>query len=88
MTHLHQHTPHPCQPTLHEGHRPRFRMLLLLPLTGLIFALASCSGGGSFPEPPTVAATDTQPIGEGLKVIGYALLGAAVVVVLGRLIRS
>ena len=29
----------------------------------------------------------TQPVGDGLKVIGFAMLGAACVVVLGRLIR-
>ena len=85
MTHLHQHIPHPCQPALREGHRPRFRMFLLLPLAGMILALASCSS-----EPPrsSVPVTDTRPVGDGLKVVGYALIGAAVVFVAGRLIRS
>lgn len=31
--------------------------------------------------------TDTKPVGEGLKVVGYAMLGAAVVVTLGRALR-
>jgi hypothetical protein len=31
--------------------------------------------------------TDTAPVGDGLKVIGYALLGAAVVGVLGRILK-
>ena len=87
MTYLNRITPHPCQPALHGGRRPRFRMLLLLPLAGLIFTLASCSGGGSSPGTLAVPVTDTQPVGEGLKVIGYAMLGAAVVVVLGKMIR-
>jgi hypothetical protein len=30
--------------------------------------------------------TDTSPVGDGLKVIGFAMLGAAVVVVLGRML--
>jgi tellurite resistance protein TehA-like permease len=59
---------------------------LLLPLVGLSFAVASCSGGSSRPRQPTVAVTDTKPVGEGLKVLGYAVLGASVVVVFGRLI--
>ena len=83
MTHY---TPHPCQPALHDGRQPRYRMLLLIPLAGLAIALASCSGGESSVGHPSV--TNTEPVGEGLKVIGYAMLGAAVVIVLGRLIRS
>lgn len=65
-------------------------MLLLIPLAGiaLVLALASCSGGGLSSEHSGVPVTDTQPVGDGLKVIGYALLGAAVVFVTGRLIRA
>jgi hypothetical protein len=40
------------------------------------------------PKPPPVAVTDTEPVGERLKVIGFAMLGAVCVIVLGRLIRS
>jgi hypothetical protein len=32
--------------------------------------------------------TDTTPVGNGLKVIGYALLGGAVVMVLGSMIKN
>jgi hypothetical protein len=32
--------------------------------------------------------TDTTPVGNGLKVIGYALLGSAVVMVLGSMIKN
>ena len=50
-------------------------------------ALGSCSEAPSKPPPlPTVAVTDTEPVGDGLKVIGFAMLGAAVVVVLGRML--
>jgi hypothetical protein len=92
IPHLHQHIPHPCQPLLDTAkrtpNRPN-RKWFLIPLAGLVLALAlvSCSGSGSPPEPPPVPVTDTAPVGEGLKVIGFAMLGAACVVVLGRLIR-
>ena len=88
MTHLHRHHPHPCQPALQDGLRPRFLRLLLIPLAGMALALASCSAGGSSSRLPSVPITDTQPVGEGLKVIGYAMIGAAVVLVAGRVIRS
>ena len=39
MTHLHRHIPHPCQPALREGHRPGWRMLLLIPLAGVSLGL-------------------------------------------------
>ena len=74
---------------LHPSPRPAWRhslkMLLLLPVAGLFMACASCSDSPSKPPPPPV--TDTTPVGEGLKVIGFAMLGAAVVCVLGRLLR-
>jgi hypothetical protein len=92
IPHLHKHIPHPCQPLLET--RRRFpirpnRKWFLIPLAGLALVLActSCSES-STPKPPPVPVTDTRPVGEGLKVIGYAMLGAACVIVLGRLIRS
>lgn len=90
LHHLNRHIPHPCQPALHgdaRRRRHRCRLLLLLPLAGLVLALASCSEG-SPPEPPAVPVTDTAPVGRGLHAVSYAILGAAVVLVLGRLIRS
>jgi hypothetical protein len=48
-------------------------------------ACSSCTETPA-PKPPPVI-TDTRPFGDGLKVIGYALLGAAVVVVLGRMLK-
>lgn len=50
----------------------------LILLTAL--CLASCAAGG----PPAV---DMRPVGDGLKLIGYALVGVSVVIVLGALLR-
>jgi hypothetical protein len=89
IPHLHRHNPHPCQPGLQKRRRFLNRKWLLLPLAGLalVLACASCSEPSAPPKPPPVPVTDTAPVGEGLKVIGFAMLGAACVVVLGRLIR-
>jgi len=77
--------PHPCLP---EPHRISRQTLLLVPLFGLILACASCGDSSApKPAPPPPPVTDTKPVGEGLKVIGYAMLGAAVVAVLGKLLR-
>ena len=87
MTHLFQSIPHPCQSMLRSrsARRHPLKKLLLLPAAAFVIACASC--GESTPEPPPPPVTDTEPVGEGLKVIGYALLGAAVVGVLGRMLR-
>jgi hypothetical protein len=61
------------------------KTLLLSALATCVLAGASCSQDDSSPYRPTV--TDTRPVGQGLKVIGFAMLGAAVVGVLGRMIR-
>ncbi|MGL5017198.1 MAG: hypothetical protein ACRDBP_03625, partial [Luteolibacter sp.] len=64
------------------------KSLLLLSAAGCFMALGSCSEAPPkpLPPPPTVTVTDTEPVGDGLKVIGFAMLGAAVVVVLGRML--
>ena len=74
-----------------SSNRPKKRpmkSLLLLSAAGCSLALGSCSEATPEPPPPppTVTVTDTSPVGDGLKVIGFALLGAAVVVVLGRML--
>ena len=63
-----------------------FKKLLLLPVAGVFLALSSCNEDEAKHAPP-VTVTDTQPVGEGLAVIGFAIVGAAVVIVLGRLLR-
>lgn len=61
------------------------KSLLLLPTIGCVMAFSSCEGDSSLPGIEITA--DTQPIGEGLKVVGFAVLGASVVVVLGKILR-
>ena len=56
------------------------RGLLLVPVIGCALACISCTDQG----PPMI---DTTPLGEGLKVIGYAVVGAAVLGVLGKLVK-
>lgn len=74
--------------SLPRTRRPRRPSRLLLPLAGLMLAATSCSENEAPPDTPPVSVTDTRPVGDGLKVIGYALLGGAVVVVLGSMIRK
>lgn len=47
---------------------------------------ACCLVVASCGEPACPAPPDMTPIGEGLSVIGFCLIGVAVVVVLGRLL--
>ena len=83
MNHL-KHNAHPCQPFWRSRGRP-YRKPFLMSLASLLLCCASCSE--SKPTPPRVTVTDTAPVGEGLKVIGFAVLGAAVVGVLGRMLK-
>ena len=85
-----------CLPCLTSSLRPRRRRrrkptlmrLLLLPAAGIVLACVLCSSCAEpEPGPPPPTVTDTAPVGDGLKVIGYALLGAAVVGVLGRILK-
>ncbi len=89
MNHLPRHIPYPGQSALEPRRRSPHQKSFLIALAGLVavFACASCSVAPSPAPPPQVPVTDTQPVGDGLKVIGFAMLGAACVVVLGRLIR-
>ena len=64
----------------------RLKTLLLLPVLGCCIAVGACQDDHPS-KPPPVPVTDTRPVGKGLEVIGYAMLGAAVVVVLGRLLN-
>lgn len=53
----------------------------LLAIAALALICASCREHAQ----PVV---DTAPLGEGLKVIGYSILGAAVLAVLGKLVKG
>jgi hypothetical protein len=56
-------------------------MKFLLSLSAVVL-LAACNPSNAGP-----AAPDMGPIGDGLKVIGFALIGVAVVITVGRTIR-
>ena len=58
------------------------RLLPLLPLAGLFLVSSSCESSA-----PLMPIVDVTPLGEGLQVIGYAIVGAAVLGVLGKLIK-
>lgn len=60
---------------------------VLLPVVAAVMTLSSCNDESATNSTPQVAVTDTEPVGAGLTVIGFAIVGAAVVVVLGRLLR-
>jgi hypothetical protein len=81
----------PTNPAIHcsrllRGKLPTIRSLLLLPIACAVTALSSCDGESDI-EPIPIVTLDTEPVGDGLSVIGFALLGAAVVIVLGKMIR-
>lgn len=73
-------------PPIPKSYR-RLRPLTISAVPAVVLALAcsSCDTAPPKPAPPPV--TDTRPVGEGLKVIGFAMLGAAVVAVLGRMLK-
>lgn len=52
-------------------------LLLVVPAA---LCLASCGTHSS-------GATDMRPVGEGLKLIGYSMVGVAVVIVMGTMLR-
>lgn len=70
----------------HHNASHRLKKLLLLPVAGVILAISSCNGDEA-KHTSSVSVTDTKPVGDGLAVIGFAIVGAAVVIVLGRLLR-
>ena len=60
---------------------PFERCPLFLSAIGLALMLVACKDGQTPPMP------DFTPIGDGLKTLGYAIVGGAVVLTLGRLLR-
>lgn len=66
---------------------PSLKKLHLLPaiIGGVALSLCSCKDESSPPPPQVVV--ETKDVGNGLGIIGFAILGASVVVVLGRLLR-
>ena len=71
----------PGEPQGKEGRvKPLFLPLLVTGYLGCV----SCEPART-PEP--IPVTDTRPVGEGLKVIGFCFLGAMVVLTVGRCFR-
>ena len=58
--------------------------LVQVSLLGFVFSSISCNEASQ--PPPAAPVTDTEPVGSGLKVIGFAVLGASVVCVLGKML--
>lgn len=67
--------------------RHRLKKLLLLPVAGVLLVLSACNDDETNKHASPVTVTDTKPVGDGLTVLGFAIVGAAVVIVLGRLLR-
>lgn len=67
------------------------RVIPLMPAVAALLLLvpcSSCSGKKSPPPPVVVHAPDYKPIGEGIKVHSYALIGVAVIIVVGMMAGS
>jgi len=57
---------------------------VVIPLILIALLVVGCQSAA---PPPVVHLPDMVPVGDGLKVLGFAFLGAAVVLTLGRLLR-
>lgn len=62
------------------------KLFLLLACFAAVLLATGCAEA---PAPKSLAplVTDTKPLGDGIKTLAYALLGASVVITLGRLLR-
>ncbi len=56
------------------------KSLLILPVIACVLTCVSCTD-------QTQPIVDVSPIGDGLKLLGYAVVGAAVLGVLGKLVK-
>ena len=63
------------------------KLLTLLGIAFLSLTIVSC-GGKKKPPPVIVEAPDYKPIGEGIKVHSYALIGIAAIITVGLLARK
>lgn len=65
----------------------RLKKFLLLPAAAVFMLLNSCNDDEANKHAPPVTIMDTKPVGDGLAVIGFAMVAGCVVIVLGRLLR-
>jgi hypothetical protein len=63
------------------------KRFLLLPGCLAVLLLASSCSEPTSRSCPAPSVTDTKPLGDGIKTLAYAFLGASVVLTLGRLLR-
>ncbi len=63
------------------------RPSLLAACLAVPLLVGGCSEPSTEPPTPVPVVTDTEPLGDGLKTLAYAFLGASVVITLGRLLR-
>lgn len=83
---IHPYLPHPpiAYKSVNAGNGSMKALSILLALVAACALGTSCEHNPMPSVPPPI---ETKPIGEGLQVIGFAMLGASVVFVLGRLLR-
>ena len=62
------------------------RSLLHLVATVICLFLVTGCGGGFSPPPPPLP-PDLTPVGDGLKVLAFSMIGVAIVFTLGRLLK-
>lgn len=63
-------------------------LLSAITVSALLLSCASCSKRKQAPPPVVVQAPDYKPIGEGIKVHSYALIGIAVIITVGLMARK
>lgn len=69
--------------------KPMYVSLLTILATVMLLSCTSCSKKKQAPPPPVIVnAPDYKPIGEGIKVHSYALIGVAVIITVGLIARS
>ena len=64
------------------------RLLILLGIAFLSLTVISCGKKKPPPPPVIVQAPDYKPIGEGMKVHSYALIGVAVIIAIAMMSKS
>ena len=65
------------------------RLLTFLGIAFLSLTLVSCGGKKKPPPPPVIVeAPDYKPIGEGMKVHSYAIIGVAVIIAIALMSKS